>query len=409
MIDVEKYMFKKYKHNSGGKNMNRKNVFSSEAVTKGHPDKVCDQISDAIVDEYILQDSLSRVACETMIMPGKVIVAGEISSRGNVIIEDIVKRVLEKVDYRNEYHGVSPKDVIIESNISLQSADIAQGVNCSYESKKEGGRRKSGAGDQGIMHGYATCETPEYMPISTIYAQKIVKKIDSLRECGEMEYILSDGKSQVSVEYLQELVPHRIEAIVVSVQHLPNIDMKQLKRDLKDKVLSQVIPNGWIDENTKIFINPTGRFVSGGAKADCGLTGRKIIVDTYGGRGGHGGGAFSGKDPSKVDRSGAYMARYIAKNLVASGICKHIDVQIAYAIGVAEPVGVYVNTFGTGKISDSEINYNVRKILDLSPDSIIKKFDLLRPIYEKLAVYGHFGRDEEDYKWENIDYYYLGM
>lgn len=259
------------------------------------------------------------------------------------------------------------------------------------------------------MHGYATCETPEYMPVSAILAQKIVKKMDSLRECGEIDYILSDGKSQVSVEYSQEFVPQRIAAVVVSVQHLPKVEMAQLKQDLYDKVLSQVIPDKWIDENTKIFINPTGRFVSGGAKADCGLTGRKIIVDTYGGWGGHGGGAFSGKDPSKVDRSGAYMARYVAKNLVASGICKRVDIQIAYAIGVAEPVGIYVNTFGTGKISDSEINYNVKKTLNFSPDSIIQKFDLLRPIYENLAVYGHFGRVEKSYKWENIDYYYLGI
>lgn len=389
--------------------MNKNNIFSSEAVTKGHPDKVCDQISDAIVDNFISQDSLSRVACETMIMPGKVIVAGEISSKGHVVIEDVVKRVLEKVGYQKEYHGLSANDVEIETNISLQSEDIAMGVNCSYESKKEGQKKQLGAGDQGIMHGYATCETPEYMPVSAILAQKIVKKMDSLRECGEIDYILSDGKSQVSVEYSQEFVPQRIAAVVVSVQHLPKVEMAQLKQDLYDKVLSQVIPDKWIDENTKIFINPTGRFVSGGAKADCGLTGRKIIVDTYGGWGGHGGGAFSGKDPSKVDRSGAYMARYVAKNLVASGICKRVDIQIAYAIGVAEPVGIYVNTFGTGKISDSEINYNVKKTLNFSPDSIIQKFDLLRPIYENLAVYGHFGRVEKSYKWENIDYYYLGI
>lgn len=382
--------------------MRKTNVFSSEAVTKGHPDKVCDQISDAIVDAYISQDNSSRVACETMIMPGKVIVAGEVSSKGKVNIKNIVRRILEKVDYCNEYHGLSAKEVSIESNISKQSEDIAQGVNCSYESRKIGSRKQSGAGDQGIMHGYATCETPEYMPVSTIYAQNIVKRLDLLRESGEINYILSDGKAQVSVEYSEEFEPNRIEAIVVSVQHLPQIDLEQLKRDIRDKVLLQVLPYQLIDMETKIFINPTGRFVSGGAKADCGLTGRKIIVDTYGGKGGHGGGAFSGKDPSKVDRSGAYMARYVAKNLVASGICKQADIQIAYVIGVAQPVGLYVNTFGTGKISDFEINHYIKEALDFSPDAIINKFDLRKPIYEGLAVYGHFGRDNPDYTWENI-------
>lgn len=386
-----------------------KNIFSSESVTEGHPDKVCDQISDAILDAYLTEDPYSRVACETMIMPGKVLVGGEITSKANIDISKVVRRVLQEKDYTDEYHGLSAENSKIEINIVPQSEDISRGVDCSYESKNNMSTDTLGAGDQGIMHGYATDEFKNFMPAPIVLAHMLVKKLDTARKSNEIEYLLSDGKAQVSVEYSDDMKPLCCKSIVLSTQHYSDISYEQLCRDLREQIVLPVIPEHLITKETKIFINPTGRFVSGGAKADCGLTGRKIIVDTYGGFGRHGGGAFSGKDASKIDRSGAYMARFIAKNLVASKICKRVDVQLAYAIGVAEPVGIYVDTFGTGKIPDSNIANNVQKQLELTPSAIIEKLGLLEPIYEPLAVYGQVGRSDIELSWEKIEYLYFGV
>lgn len=387
----------------------KKNIFSSESVTEGHPDKVCDQISDAILDAYLMKDSYSRVACETMIMPGKVIVAGEVTSKANIDIPKIICEVLREKNYTDEYHGISAENAKIEINIVPQSADISRGVDCSYELRNNMSTNTLGAGDQGIMHGYATVETEIFMPAPIMYAHMLVKKMDEVRKNREIEYLLSDGKAQISVEYSDDMVPLCCKSVILSAQHYEDVSYEQLYNDLYEKVILETIPENMLSKETQVFINPTGRFVSGGAKADCGVTGRKIIVDTYGGFGRHGGGAFSGKDPSKLDRSGAYMARYIAKNLVASGICKRVDVQLAYAIGVSEPVGVYVDTFNTGKIADSQIANNIKKQLDLSPLGIIEKFSLVETVYKPLSVYGQVGRNDLDLAWEKIDYFYLGM
>ena len=387
----------------------KKNIFSSESVTEGHPDKVCDQISDAILDEYIKKDPLCRVACETMIMPGKVIIAAEISSSASVDILDIIKNTLKNVSYTEQYHGLSPENCEIELNIVPQSEDISLGVDNSLEPKEHTMELCLGAGDQGIMHGYATRESENLMPLPITLSHMLVKKLDQTRKQSKLDYLLSDGKAQVSMEYSKDNFPVRCDTIVLSAQHLPDVMMPQLQKDLLEHNSLETIPEKYIDKKTRILINPTGRFVSGGAKADCGLTGRKLIVDTYGGWARHGGGAFSGKDPSKVDRSGAYMARYIAKNIIASGICDKIDVQLAYAIGVAHPVGVYIDTFGTGKIPDSQISSKIQDQLDLTPSGMIQKLNLLNPIYKQLAVYGHVGRVDIDLPWEQIDYLYLGM
>lgn len=386
-----------------------KNIFTSESVTEGHPDKVCDQISDAILDAYLKQDSTCRVACETMLIPGKVIVAAEISSTASIDIQNIIKKVLKKVSYTEKYHGLSAETCEIELNIVSQSEDISLGVDKPLKTKETTGETCIGAGDQGIMHGYAVKESDNYMPLPIVLSHMLVRKLDDIRKAHTLEYLLSDGKAQVSMEYSEDHVPTRCSAIVLSSQHIPDISTSQLRKDLLKTVILETIPEKYIDKNTQIFINPTGRFVSGGAKADCGLTGRKIIVDTYGGWGRHGGGAFSGKDPSKVDRSGAYMARYIAKNIVASGICEKVDVQLAYAIGVAQPVSIYIDTFGTGKIPDHQISMNIQKQLILTPSAIIDKLELHNPIYEQLAVYGHVGRTDIQLPWEHIDHLYLGM
>lgn len=376
-------------------------VFSSESVTKGHPDKVCDQISDAILDEFLRQDPESRVACETMLIPGKVIIAGEISSNGNVDLEKTARTVLKEVGYTKEYHGISPDDCEVEINIVPQSAEIA----CGISSQASYAIQEIGAGDQGIMHGYATKETSEFMPLPYILARKLVQRLDHAREEREIDYLLSDGKAQVSVLYDDKMKPCKIVNVVLSSQTLQNIHIKQIRKDLYENIIREVLPSDMLDEKTGIFINPTGRFVSGGAKADCGLTGRKIIVDTYGGWGRHGGGAFSGKDPTKVDRSGAFMARYIAKNLITSNACKRADVQIAYAIGRKEPMGVYIDTFGTGELQDEVIAKNVQDQVDLSLGAIIQKFDLKKPMYRQLAAYGPFGHKRLNLPWEKIIYY----
>lgn len=376
-------------------------VFSSEAVTKGHPDKVCDQISDAILDEFIRQDKESRVACEVMIIPGKVIVAGEISSKGIVDVEKVVRMILRDLGYTVEYHGISYDTCEVEINIVPQSKDIA----CGVWSKNLKDERELGAGDQGIMHGFATNETPEFMPLPYVLARKLVQKLDRARELQEIDYLLPDGKAQVSVLYDEHMKPSKVINIVLSSQTVPGIDISRIRKDLYENIICNVIPMNMIDAQTGIHINPTGNFVSGGVQADCGLTGRKIVVDTYGGWGRHGGGAFSGKDPTKVDRSGAYMARYIAKNLITSNVCDRVDVQIAYAIGRREPMGVYIDTLGTGKLKDEIIAENVQRKVDLSLGAIIKKFNLRRPIYRQLATYGAFGREELELPWENIIYY----
>lgn len=376
-------------------------VFSSEAVTKGHPDKVCDQISDAILDEFLRQDTESRVACEAMLMPGKVIIAGEISSNGEVDIEKTVKMVLKEVGYVKEYHGISYDDCEVEINIVPQSLDIACGISPGASNNIQ----EIGAGDQGIMHGYATKETSEFMPLPYVLARKLVQRLDRAREEREIDYLLSDGKAQVSVLYDNNMKPCKIVNVVLSSQTLQDVDITQIRKDLYENIICEVLPSDMLDDETGIFINPTGQFVSGGAKADCGLTGRKIIVDTYGGWGRHGGGAFSGKDPTKVDRSGAFMARYIAKNLITSNVCERADVQIAYAIGRREPMGVYIDTFGTGKLQEEVIAKNVQDQMDLSLGAIIQKFDLKKPIYKQLATYGSFGHKDLNLPWEKIIYY----
>lgn len=385
------------------------NIFSSESVTEGHPDKVCDQISDAILDSFLKKDPNSRVACETMIMPGKVIVAGEVSSQTMIDYQEVIRRVLHKTEYTKNFHGLSADDFDCEINIVPQSEDISVGVDRFRESRENLKIAELGAGDQGIMHGYATNENSAYFPSTILFSHMLVRKLDDIRKNKKLDYLLSDGKAQVSMAYSKDNKPLYCKAITLSAQHLPEVSIEKLYMDLFEQVILEVIPTEMIKNETKILINPTGRFVTGGAKADCGLTGRKVIVDTYGGFGRHGGGAFSGKDPSKVDRSGAYMARYIAKNLVASGICKRVDVQLAYAIGVAKPVGVFIDTFKTGKIPDYAIASNVNKTIELTPLSIISRFNLLRPIYEPLAVYGQVGRKDLDLPWEEIDYKYFGM
>lgn len=379
-------------------------LFTSESVTEGHPDKMCDQISDAILDAIISQDKKCRVACETTVSSKGVNVMGEISTTAKVDIESIVRGVIRDIGYNNKEQGFNAEDCDVVISINEQSKDIAMGVNHSMEVKEGSDLEEdyNGAGDQGMMFGYACDETPELMPLPISLAHKLAMQLTKVRKNGELEYLLPDGKSQVTVEYVDDK-PVRVDTVIISAQHMDNVDMKQLHKDIEERVIVPIIPKDLLDIKTKIYINPTGRFVIGGPEGDSGLTGRKIIVDTYGGYARHGGGAFSGKDPTKVDRSAAYMARYIAKNVVKAGLASKCEIQIAYAIGIARPVSVMVDTFGTGKCPESHIAAAIEKVFDLRPAAIIKHLELENPIYRKLAAYGHMGREELGVEWEMTD------
>ncbi len=376
--------------------------FTSESVTEGHPDKVCDQISDAILDAHLAQDPMARVACETIATTGMVLVMGEITSKAKVDYNQIVRDTIARIGYKDGACGFDARTCAVQIVLDQQSADIAMGVNDALEERGSGESDNIGAGDQGMMFGYACNETEELMPMPIALAHRLAKKLAEVRKSGELPYLRPDGKSQVTVEY-ENGKPKRIDAVVLSTQHSADVEQKTIREDLIKKVVGEVIPQDLLDENTKYFINPTGRFVIGGPEGDSGLTGRKIIVDTYGGYAHHGGGAFSGKDPSKVDRSAAYMARYIAKNIVAAGLAERCEIELAYAIGVAQPVSVLIDTAGTGKLPDSELEKIVRSQFDLRPAAIIKALNLRRPIYEQTAAYGHFGRTDVDLPWEHTD------
>ena len=383
--------------------MNRK-LFTSESVTEGHPDKMCDQISDAILDAIIDKDINCRVACETTITTGAVTIMGEISTSCNVDIPSIVRRVINDIGYNNSNYGFDANSCAIFTSIDKQSEDIALGVDHSFETKRGSSNEYYliGAGDQGMMFGYACDETQELMPMPISLSHKLAKQLAYVRKNGILEYLWPDGKTQVTVEYIDDK-PVRVDTIIISAQHSPLVDLEKIKKDIITYVIRPIISSSLIDNNTKIYVNPTGRFVIGGPMGDSGLTGRKIIVDTYGGYSRHGGGAFSGKDPSKVDRSAAYMARYIAKNIVASGIAKKCEVQLAYSIGMAHPVSLMVETFGSSKYSSEIISDAVNKVFDMRPLSIVKLLDLNKPIYQKLATYGHMGREDLNVKWEKTD------
>lgn len=384
--------------------MKNRHFFTSESVTEGHPDKICDQISDAILDEIMAKDPMGRVACETTATTGMVMIMGEISTRCYVDIPKIARDVIKEIGYDNAEYGFDCNTCAVMTVIDEQSADIALGVDHSIENKSgsENEADLFGAGDQGMMFGYACDETPELMPLTISLSHKLARRLTEVRKSGLMPYLRPDGKSQVTIEFEND-IPKRIEAVVISSQHSADIDMETLRREIKENVIMQVLPQDMVDENTKIYINPTGRFIIGGPQGDSGLTGRKIIVDTYGGYARHGGGCFSGKDPTKVDRSAAYAARYVAKNIVAAGLAKKCEIQIAYAIGVSKPVSVMVDTFGTGQYSDEEIAKAVVENFDLRPASIIKELDLRKPIYKQLAAYGHMGREDLHVKWEETD------
>jgi len=372
-----------------------KHLFTSESVTEGHPDKICDQISDAILDDLIKQDPKSRVACETLVTTGLVLIAGEISSNGFCDFQKVVRDTVKEIGYTRAKYGFDYETCCVVSSIHEQSPDIARGVNESDE-------HEQGAGDQGLMFGYATKETEQFMPLPITLAHQLVRRLSDVRRSKELPFLRPDGKSQVTVEY-EGNVPTRVDAVVIAAQHDKKVKMQDLRKEIEETVIKKIIPAHMLDDNTNIFINETGQFIRGGPFADSGLTGRKIIVDTYGGVGSHGGGCFSGKDPSKVDRSGSYMARYVAKNLVAAGIADKIEVQIAYAIGVPFPVSIMVDSFGTAKISEDKIKKLIRVHFNLSPKGMIKSLDLLRPIYKKTAAFGHFGREEEEFTWEKTD------
>ena len=380
--------------------------FTSESVTEGHPDKLCDQISDAVLDAIMLQDPLGRVACEVAATTGLVLVMGEITTNCYIDIQKIVRETVEGIGYTRAKYGFDADTCGVLTSINEQSADIALGVDKALESKRgemeENDIAVIGAGDQGMMFGYACDETPELMPMPISLAHKLARELSEIRKNGTLDYLRPDGKSQVTIEYIDD-IPVRVDSVVISTQHSPDVDHETIEKDIIEKVIKPVIPGNMLDKDTKFYVNPTGRFVIGGPHGDSGLTGRKIIVDTYGGYARHGGGAFSGKDPTKVDRSASYAARYVAKNIVAAGLAKKCEIQIAYAIGIAKPVSITIDTFGTGLITDEEIAEMVKKEFDLRPAAIIKNLDLRRPIYKQLAAYGHVGRADLDISWEKTD------
>lgn len=382
-----------------------RHLFTSESVTEGHPDKICDQISDAVLDAIYAQDPNARVACETTVTTGIVSVMGEITTNCYVDIPKIARSVIEDIGYTRAKYGFDANTCAVVTSIDEQSADIALGVDNSLE-RKEGdvdAAFENGAGDQGMMFGYACDETPELMPLPISLAHKMAKRLTEVRKNGTLPYLRPDGKTQVTIEYDDDNRPARVEAVVVSSQHAPEVSLEQIRADILEHVIRATVPANLLDDKTKIYVNPTGRFVIGGPQGDSGLTGRKIIVDTYGGIGRHGGGAFSGKDPTKVDRSAAYAARYVAKNVVAAGFARRCEVQLAYAIGVAEPVSIMVDTFGTGTVDEGKLETAIEKVFDLRPAAIIKDLDLRRPIYRKLAAYGHMGREDLGVRWEDTD------
>jgi S-adenosylmethionine synthetase len=367
-----------------------RHVFTSESVTEGHPDKIADQISDAILDAVLADDPRGRVACETLVTTGLAFIAGEISTVTYVDFPRLVRDTIKEIGYTRAKFGFDYETCAVISSIDPQSPDIAQGVDT------------GGAGDQGLMFGYASKETDELMPMPVMLAHKLTKRLSQARRSDEIDWLRPDGKSQVSVEY-EGTIPRRVEAIVVSCQHSDTVKIRDLREEISERIVSSVVPAELMDDDTKVYINPTGRFVIGGPQGDCGLTGRKIIVDTYGGVGSHGGGCFSGKDPSKVDRSASYMARHVAKNIVAADLAERVEVQLAYAIGVVDPVSVMVDTLGTGKIEDQRLTEAVREVFALSPRGIIEYLDLLRPVFKKTAAFGHFGRSDPDFTWERVD------
>jgi len=379
---------------NGGLSM-RSYLFTSESVTEGHPDKVADQISDAILDALIKQDPNSRVAVETLTTTGLILIAGEVTTKGYIDVQGVARGVLKRIGYNKPEYGFNYDDCSVMVSLHEQSPDISQGV-----SEGQGDDKEQGAGDQGLMFGYASNETPEYMPLPIVLAHKLTMRLSEVRRSGELPWLRPDGKSQVTIEY-DNGTPKRVHTVVVSAHH-EDISMDKIRKEIREKVINPVCKD-WMDENTIVYINPTGRFVRGGPPADTGLTGRKIIVDTYGGHGSHGGGCFSGKDPSKVDRSASYMARYVAKNIVAAGLADKCEIQIAYAIGVSKPVSILVNTFGTNKIPEEKIEQAVKQVFDLRPKAIIEHLQLRRPIFEKTASYGHFGRNDPDFTWEKTD------
>ena len=383
--------------------MARHYLFTSESVTEGHPDKICDQISDAVLDAILAQDPMGRVACETTACTGLIHVMGEITTSSYVDIDKIAREVVRDIGYDRGKYGFDCDTCGVITSIDEQSPDIAMGVNKSLEDKSGDAQLGEGAGDQGMMFGYACDETPELMPLPLSLAQKLCKQMTLVRKTGLVPYMRPDGKSQVTVEYDEDNRPVRVDTVVISTQHNPDVTLEQIRQDMIEQVIRVVIPANMLDENTKYYVNPTGRFVKGGPAADAGLTGRKIIVDTYGGSAPHGGGCFSGKDPTKVDRSAAYAARWVAKNIVAAGLARRCQVELAYAIGVAQPVSILVDTFGTGTVGDDKLEAAVRKVFDLRPTAIIRDLDLRKPIYRQLAAYGHMGREDLGVSWEKTD------